>query len=212
MTTIDAHAAPERRRRGRPRGQDSAVVRDAALRAAVDLIARQGYSATSMTQVAEAAGISPSGLVHHFPSKAALLGAVLAHRDEIDSDPTEPDGRPWAAYDHLVRVAGLNMRRRGLVMLYTSMIGEAFGPEHPAHEWMMRHYSSVLEVLIEGMRADQERGVVRADAPREMIARSVVALMDGLQVQWLIDESLDMEAMMRIHVDALKTIWGVPRS
>lgn len=90
-----ATPAPTRRRRpGRPRNQDSAVIRERILLAAVDLIARQGYAATSMAQVAEAAGVSPSGLVHHFGSKKALLGAVLEHRDAVDSDPRPPIGQP----------------------------------------------------------------------------------------------------------------------
>jgi len=39
---------PGRRRPGRPRGQDSSVVREAALRAAIELIADHGFAATSM--------------------------------------------------------------------------------------------------------------------------------------------------------------------
>ncbi len=204
---------PVRRRPGRPRGQDSAVVREQALRTAVDLIARQGFGATSMAQVAEAAGISPSGLAHHFPSKKALLGAVLAHRDAVDSDPMPPEGStPWSAFDHLVRVAGLNMQRRQIVLLYATVTGEATTPDHPAHEWMLGHFEAVMESLTRCLRLDQEKGDVREDAPVERIARETVALMDGLQLQWLIDSSVDMAEILGDHVARLKEAWGTGRN
>lgn len=207
-----AEKRPVRRRPGRPRGQDSAVVREQALQTAVDLIARQGFGATSMAQVAEGAGISPSGLAHHFPSKKALLGAVLAHRDAVDSDPMPPEGStPWSAFDHLVRVAGLNMQRRQIVLLYATVTGEATTPDHPAHEWMLDHFEAVMESLMRCLRLDQEKGDVREDAPVERIARETVALMDGLQLQWLIDPSVDMAEILGDHVTRLKEAWGTGR-
>lgn len=209
MATGAPVSRPARRRPGRPRGQDSAVVRDRAVDAAIDLIARQGYAATSMAQVADAAGISPSGLAHHFRSKAALLGAVLAHRDALDTVPlSEDEGRPWHAFDALVDLARQNMQRRQLVLLYTSMVGEAVTAEHPAHDWMRNHYDCALDVLLRDLRNGQRSGHVRADAPAETIARSVVALMDGLQVQWLLEPEFDMAAALAAHVEGLKRTWG----
>ena len=205
-----AVARPARRRPGRPRGQDSAVVRESALRAAMELIAQQGYAATSMTQVAAAAGISPSGLVHHFPSKSALLGAVLDRRDEMDSlPPPSPGDAPWRMFDALVDLARLNMARRQLVRLYTSVVGEAVVAEHPAHGWMLRHYQDSIEALAESIRTDQRSGHVRADAPVERIARSMIALMDGLQLQWLLDSEFDMGATLAEHVQELKLTWSI---
>ena len=209
MSADAQDSRPARRGRGRPRGQDSAVVREDALRAAIDLIARQGYAATSMAQVAGAAGISPSGLAHHFPSKPALLGAVLDHRDALDALPMEAhDGQPWQVVDALVDLASLNMQRRQLVLLYISVVGEAATPDHPAHDWMLRHYEGSREVLVHGLRADQHSGHVRPDAPVDRIARSIIALMDGLQLQWLLDAEFDMGAALAEHVEELKRAWS----
>ncbi|MGO3479022.1 MAG: TetR/AcrR family transcriptional regulator [Brachybacterium tyrofermentans] len=209
MSATGQDSRPARRRPGRPRGQDSAVVRESAMRAAIDLIARQGFAATSMAQVAAAAGISPSGLVHHFPSKKALLGAVLEHRDTVDSFPREEFGDgPWADFDHLVHVAWLNMERRQLVLLYTTMMGEAATSEHPAHEWLKGHYAAVVGTLTDAVRVAQRDGHMQPDAPADRIARSTVALMDGLQVQWLLDPEIDMEVALGDHVAELKRRWS----
>ena len=59
------------------------------------------------------------------------------------------------------------------------------------------------------MRTDQRGGHVRADAPVERIVRSMIALMDGLQLQWLLDEEFDMGAVLAEHVQELKRNWGI---
>ena len=46
--------------------------------AATSLIAERGYWALSMQDVADSCDLSLTGLLHHFPSKDALLVAVLA--------------------------------------------------------------------------------------------------------------------------------------
>ena len=68
MTTADA----PRRPRGRP-GNDQETV----LRRAIDLFNRQGYDATSISDLASDLGVTKSAVYHHFPSKEALLAAAL---------------------------------------------------------------------------------------------------------------------------------------
>ncbi|MET1071369.1 MAG: helix-turn-helix domain-containing protein [Umezawaea sp.] len=45
---------------------------------AAALFARQGVAKTSVQEVADAVGLSKTGLLHHFPSKDALRDAVIA--------------------------------------------------------------------------------------------------------------------------------------
>src|SRR5438876_6355406 len=48
------------------------------------LLARNGSRGTTLGQIAQEAGVSPAGLLHHFESKEQLLHAVLDARDEDD--------------------------------------------------------------------------------------------------------------------------------
>ena len=57
--------------RGRAPGYDDQ--REAIVARAAELFARQGYHATSMNQVAEAAGLSKATLYHYYKDKDALL-------------------------------------------------------------------------------------------------------------------------------------------
>jgi AcrR family transcriptional regulator len=72
---------------------------DKILQVARRLFVQQGYTATSMRQVAEEAGIGKATIYHHFPDKQAialaLLGKTGLHREETlqlvreKSDPRE---------------------------------------------------------------------------------------------------------------------------
>ncbi len=53
------------------------ATRDALLGAAVALVAERGIEATTLSDVAERAGVSKGALTHHYESKEALLDAVL---------------------------------------------------------------------------------------------------------------------------------------
>ena len=60
-----------RRTRGRP-GHD----RETVLRRAIELFNRQGYDATSISDLASELGVTKSAVYHHFGSKEALLAAA----------------------------------------------------------------------------------------------------------------------------------------
>jgi len=52
---------------------------------ALRLMVTGGGRATTLGQIARAAGMSTAGLLHHFPSKEQLLHAVLDARDADDA-------------------------------------------------------------------------------------------------------------------------------
>ena len=128
-----------------PRGGEAPRTRERIVAAAAELFAERGFHATPMTAVAEASGLSQTGLLHHFPSKDDLLAEVLRQRDVRDlacSPPratTSPAaGRCWEDMTTLVR---LNSEREALVRLFTSLAGEAVDPDHPGHGWLGEHHA-----------------------------------------------------------------------
>ena len=85
----------------------------------------------------------------------------------------------------LVDLARMNSTRYGMVRLYSTLSGEAIDGDHPAHPWLRGHLSNIVTDIAAGFEAGKKLGTVRAEAPSVSIARSVVAVMDGLQIQWL---------------------------
>lgn len=52
------------------------ALREALLKATLELIEKEGIGAVSLRQVARAAGVSPGAPYHHFPDRAALLSVL----------------------------------------------------------------------------------------------------------------------------------------
>ena len=55
--------------------------REAVLRAAMTVFGQRGYNKGGLVEVAEQAGMTHAGVLHHFGSKEALLIAMLQYRD-----------------------------------------------------------------------------------------------------------------------------------
>jgi AcrR family transcriptional regulator len=186
------------------------------VQAATELFSTSGFRGTSIAAVAARSGLSQSGLLHHFPSKAALLAAVLEQRDSEDGEflATAGGGPPlgWAAFDALAALVARNSTRPHLVGLFVRVAAEAIEPDHPAHAWVTDHYAGVLRWLTEAVRAGKERGEIRRDAPVQLLVRTTVAVMDGLQQQWLLrPEQVSMVAEFAAFVDTLRATWGTGR-
>ncbi len=63
--------------RRRTQEERSTVTRDALVRAAIDLIIKSGYAATTTNLVADRARVSRGALQHHFKSRDELIVAVM---------------------------------------------------------------------------------------------------------------------------------------
>jgi len=212
MTTGNAPRVP-RRRPGRPRGGDGADTRERILAAAATLFADRGYRATSMVAVAESAGLSQTGLLHHFPSKELLLAGVLQRRDEQDVAALDlgAEARGWDVLERIAALVEHNTHREPFVRLFTAMAGEAIDAEHPGHDWLREHHRSAVDMITTGLRQAQSDGTCDPDAPVEHIARLSVAAMDGLQIQWLMDPvGVDMAGDFSAFVRTVRERWGTP--
>ncbi|MFI0236267.1 TetR/AcrR family transcriptional regulator [Streptomyces sp. NPDC016845] len=162
------------------------------LRAALAVIAERGYRGASLAAVAERVGLTQQGLLHHFPTKEALLVAVLADRDRWDA---VPDSQ-WRL-DLLGSLVEYNAMRPGIVQTFSALLGESVTEGHPAREFFTRRYDDVRASMAEVLRAEYGERLPGGLTP-ERAAPLLVAVMDGLQYQWLLDpESVDMAGAFR---------------
>lgn len=190
------------RRRGYASGE---ARRERILALALQEFAEHGYRGASLARIAERAELTQAGLLHHFKSKELLLVAVLEYRDEVDArrfDLEKAGG--VAALRALADVVDYNSRVPGLVQLFSVISGEAVTADHPGHAWARARYRRLRQALAGALRRAVGSGEFRADLDAEAHADRVIAMMDGLQTQWLIDpERVDMATLFRGYVDDL---------
>ncbi len=175
---------------------------------AVALFGEAGYQGASLRDIAARCGISHPGLLHHFPTKQALLLAVLEHRDELDDRWMAIEGMSGLdVLRRFVDLVELNAERRGIVELYAVLSGEATSPEHPAHDYFVARYERSAATGEAAYADVQREGALRPGIRPDDAGRVLIALMDGLQVQWLLGGCrIDMAAVLRRHVEAQLTV------
>lgn len=179
--------------------------RDDILDAARSVFADRGYHGGSLREIAERAGLSEAGVLHHFPGKAALLEAVLARGDEVALGIVPfGDQSAEASIRGLIELARWNASEAAGIELYCVLSAEATKPSHPAHDYFVRRYERVRRIFTDAFAELSERGLVRQGVSPEVAARSVMAVMDGLQLQWLLDrDSVDMADVIEVFLSDL---------
>ncbi|GII54179.1 TetR family transcriptional regulator [Planotetraspora thailandica] len=175
---------------------------------AMTLFGEVGYRGASLREIAARCGISHPGLLHHFPTKESLLLAVLTQRDEVDGEWLSSEGASGLdALRRFVGLVSLNATRRGIVELFAVLSAEATSAAHPAHAYFVERYRASVRSFELAYTRARDEGVLRPGIDPGTAARQLVALMDGMQVQWLLDDgATDMAGVVRAHVQAQLTV------
>ena len=183
--------------------------REHILEVATEIFGTQGFRAATMLQIAAACDISRTGLLHHFPTKESLLEAVLARRDGNGNETPEPaaDDDPRARLRRLLAVVEHNATQPRIVNLFSVLSAEAGDPSHPAHEYFAERYDGLRTQLQQACRSLAATDQLVPDADPQALAVELIALMDGLQVQWVLaPDRVDMVAILRHRLNAALTV------
>ncbi|MBP1123782.1 MULTISPECIES: TetR/AcrR family transcriptional regulator [Pseudomonas] len=175
--------APKTRRA--PKGEKR---REELLDAALQVFSLEGYSGASVARVAAIAGISVAGLLHHFPSKISLLMGVLQRRDEVNqriADEVRAEKSLSGLLGSLRAINRSNASAPGVVRAFTILNAENLLDTQPAWTWFQERYAGIQQRL-HGQFADLvAMGEVRGDVDLAGLTEEILAMMDGLQIQWL---------------------------
>lgn len=166
------------------------------MQAAVDVFAERGYRGASLAEIAQRVGMTQPGLLHHFPTKDELLVAVVNEREaENDRGLRDLLSRGGPLLPQAIEVlAVLNRRAPIQQRLFTTLSAEAIPAGHPLHDYFVGRYRRYAGQLAEELRAGQQRGEVRDDVDADAVAREIMATLDGLHLQWLLDpDRVDLE-------------------
>jgi len=169
--------------------QETLRRREEILEAALTTFGSKGFNNGPLTEIAEQVDMTHAGILHHFGSKDHLLLEVLRYRDQNDvaelDDQHIPDGIDL--FRHLVRTAFLNARRAGIVQAYAVLSAESVTDDHPAREFFENRYRTLRAEVTHAFEVVcAERGAVVPETV-EQASAAILAIMDGLQVQWLLD-------------------------
>jgi AcrR family transcriptional regulator len=184
--------------------------REKLLRAAIVCLREKGYAATTARDLVTVSGANLASIGYHFGGKEALLNEAVAETARVWAKSIEEEafaGTPAGAAEYLRRVLGASVDRFDALEPYLRSFVEAFPPalrSDELREAMAAAYADVraageamLDRIVEADGVELEPEQIRT------LSSMLIALGDGLVLQWL----LDPEALPGSDeiVDALKS-------
>jgi AcrR family transcriptional regulator len=179
----------------RPRSQGFDAQRDQLLAAAARLFANQGYTATTMQQVAEAAGLGKATLYHYVRDKPALLAAIAGgHVARLEALVGEVAAEALPPEPHLARLIERFLRAYAHAQHEHRVLTEdvKFLPA-PEREALLEGQRRVVQAFADAVAA------LRPELAAARLAKPVAMLLFGM-INWTFtwlraDGALTHEAM-----------------
>jgi AcrR family transcriptional regulator len=167
--------------------------REDLLAAARRLIEQRGYAHITARDLVAESGTNLASIGYHFGSKAALLHAAveaafedwaaqLATMAMADPEAT-PLERAWATWSAVLDALP---ERRAMLQAYLEALAQA--QRDPAlHAQLAAHLDTVRAMVAERAAQSLGRGTAADDPRCRAIASFVIAVCDGLSIQYLLD-------------------------
>ncbi len=179
----------------RPRSPGFDAQREQLLAAAARLFANQGYTATTMQQVADAAGVGKATLYHYVRDKPALLAGIAGgHVARLQAVVDEVAAEGLRAEAHLARLIECFLRVYAGAQHEHRVLTEdvKFLPE-PEREALLAGQRRVVQAFADAVAA------IRPDLAPAGLAKPVAMLLFGM-INWTFtwlraDGALTHEAM-----------------
>jgi len=141
---------------------------------AAELFAQKGYRATTVREIADAAGILSGSLYHHFDSKESIgdeilsgfINEVLAnYRSAMDSAPD-----PQAALEQIVRSTNrtLSQHRAALTMLQNDW---SYFAAQPRFAYLLKALREIERIWIGQLELGKQVGLFRPDLDAKLTYR-----------------------------------------
>lgn len=163
---------------------------------ALSLMGEHGASTTSMRQLAAACEMNVATLYHYFPSKSALLRAVIEERgygEELDAmiePPVSRRGSPRARLANLLELVAREALDAEVV--WRLMLGEAVHSDADAMA-MARQLSTGLEVALTRWIPDL---IPEFDGDTAALSRLLRSQLFGVMIEVLVSPDLDRDALV----------------
>ena len=197
MSEIASERGPKFRRRAEARP-------DEVLDAALELFIENGFAATRVDDIAKRAGLSKGTVYLYFPSKEAVLEALVRRAiipiaDSALDALANYEGDPRIVITVVIKMVGQRFSDPRIVAVPKVVFREVLGFPHLAEMYRVEVLDKVLPVVIGLIRKGIEQGYLRQVDP-ELTVRSIIG---PLMLHLLMAEIFGITPEGGLHFDKL---------
>lgn len=197
------------RGRGRPVG-DREAKRAELLKAAIAVIAHEGFAAASLRKVAQRAGCTTGAVTYYFANKEAMVVAIAESLfDQFDGFLEISHDNIRAGFEQWLDWTTAEDPDAWLATFQLL----AHARHEPAFaEVYQRRYAKFRDSLTAILRDAQGRGAIRGDIEADLLADQLSAMGDGWMMMMPIEPDRFQPARIQALLDATMTLIAPPAS
>lgn len=184
------------------------------LDAAIRSFARGGFHATGMQAVCAEAGMSPGALYRYFPSKDAIIEAIV-ERDRADiPGQLAPLLEAEDVVEALIEAARQflvgNLRPDSLP-LFPELFSEAV--RNPSVHQIMAHCDDeVSEIIVKVIERGARLGQIDPALDAREAVRFLMAATDGVLMRLLLEPGAELDSLMAMYERCVRAFLAPPRA
>ena len=163
---------------------------DALLIEALTLFITQGFHATTVEVIAQAAGLTKGAVYFYFKSKANVLTTLLDRTEELTVEPTiaamnAAGDNPKDRLNAFVRSQSvIGAEKTEYMLLAILMSAEFNGSGHAVEKRLIELMARMENALKETVKSGQKNGVFRTEIRADEMASVIMATNKGCYVEW----------------------------
>jgi len=204
---VEASTTPKSGPGSRGRYPKGVMRRQQILDRTIEVFAQLGLEGTSLRAIGEAIGVSHAALRRYFETREELFLEILREKDRQALLDAQESGR--ASTDFAGHLDSYASGAPGLMSLRHSMVARALEPGNEySRTFFVERYRQLRADALEILRLAQGAGLIREDIPLESASALLIAAMDGLSTQWLLDPEVDLHAGMELYERLLRPVGG----
>jgi TetR/AcrR family transcriptional regulator, acrAB operon repressor len=172
--------------------EDAELTRQALLKAAIKVFSKQGFAATRLEDIAEAAKVTRGAVYHHFGGKAELFIEIIDGASQTGDRAIQRAIQEGGTFLEIVQrilvftVQMLNDDSQYRAAMALLLFNAWESPELLSmREERLKHGLTQMEQVVGFFRMALAQGAVRADLDPEVAARAFMAYQNGLMMLWL---------------------------
>ncbi len=174
--------------------EDAAITRDKLLDVALSVFSKNGYSATTLGDIAKEAGVTRGAIYWHFGSKSELYGSLVQEYSARGSSIAQQAIEEGGSVKEIIRrifvrlLSSIEDDRKLRAMMEISLFKTELTPEFMAdRQVQIENGRALIQGISEAIHQGITSGEIRSDLDPSVGARAFIAYQNGAIHLWLID-------------------------